>query len=177
MNKSCIICEKIFNTGIKTFERRKCCSRECSNVWKSNLTKGRPKSEEHKVKIGLAHLGKKREPFSKEWLENLSKSHKGKKHSEKHIENLTKNNFVRINSAPHFGNYVNKKAIGHPFADKKGCVKEHRLIMEKHLRRYLTKEECVHHINNIRNDNRIENLQLMKSISAHNKLHAELRKR
>lgn len=45
-------------------------------------------------------------------------------------------------------------------ADGTGCVPEHRLVMARAIGRPLTTGETVHHINAVRGDNRLENLQL-----------------
>jgi hypothetical protein len=66
--------------------------------------------------------------------------------------------------------YVLVLQKNHPHKDKAGYVREHRLIMETVIGRYLSKDEAVHHINGIKDDNRKENLQLL-SISAHCEIH------
>lgn len=61
----------------------------------------------------------------------------------------------------HFG-YVSVWQPDHPKAAH-GRVLEHRLVVEKAIERYLTKDEQVDHINRIKTDNRLENLQLLSA--------------
>lgn len=57
--------------------------------------------------------------------------------------------------------YIYVRAPNHPFADSRGYIREHRLVLEKKLGRYLTKDEVAHHINGLKDDNRPENIELM----------------
>lgn len=78
------------------------------------------------------------------------------------------------------GSYVNKdKGVmimmkNHPrvkhHSNNKKYIGEHVWVMEKHLGRFLTKNEVVHHINGNKGDNRIENLQILTP-SLHKTIH------
>ena len=67
--------------------------------------------------------------------------------------------------------YIYILVKGHPSGDRDGYVSEHRVVMEKKLGRFLLKEEVVNHKNGIRDDNRIENLELFESHSVHMSSH------
>lgn len=102
--------------------------------------------KERANKISKALKGRK---LSKEWKRKIGNAQKGEK------------NHNWKGGIKYSGGYRFIKMPEHPFVMKNGYVAEHRLIMEKSLGRYLKKFEQIHHKNGLKDDNNIENLEIV----------------
>ena len=125
----------------------------------------------YRKKMSEKNKGKKR---SKETCKKISEALKGKILSEQHRKNISKAQMGRVQpkgkESPNWKGgtrmvhgYITIYCPNHPSvvnSDKK-YVREHRLVMEKHLGRYLYHWEEIHHINGIKTDNRLENLKVV----------------
>lgn len=131
--------------------------------------KGKQLSKEHKRKLSLALIGNKRTLGYKQSEET----------NQKHRIAMIGNKYAFKNGKTTIGGYVLLYKPKHPFCNCKRYILEHRLVMEKHLKRYLTREEVIHHkgikypVGSIKNrqDNRLENLRLFPNNSEHQKFH------
>lgn len=92
---------------------------------------------------------------------HLRQGQRPKDFKSKHFQNRTITSY----------GYIIIKKPEHPNSDRQGYVLQHRLVMEKYLGRYLTKIEVVHHRNEIKSDNRIENLFLFPNDELHRGFH------
>ena len=63
--------------------------------------------------------------------------------------------------------YIRIKNRIHPNSDRRGYIREHRLVMSIAIGRAIRKEERIHHINGIKTDNRLSNLICFATESAH----------
>lgn len=135
--------------------------------------KGKKQSIEHIEKVRQSNLGKKRSLLARK---HMSESHIGKPshwsgkkrpglHSDEwkliHKKRMTGENNPNWKGGKKMVNgYVYLYTPKHPFAVH-SYVSEHRLVIEEFLGRYLNSNEIVHHRNAIKDDNRLDNLQVM----------------
>ncbi|HEX2676201.1 MAG TPA: HNH endonuclease [Polyangiales bacterium] len=72
--------------------------------------------------------------------------------------------------------YVFLHSPNHPHADEKGYVEEHRLVAERVHKLLLPREAVVHHLNEIRSDNRPSNLVICPNQAYHIAIHNRMRR-
>ncbi len=152
-------------------------------------------SKEHREKISAALKGRpspnKGKKLSEEWKEkirlNSKKPNLGKKLSEETKRKISLKRRKAIaerkiiipkgRNAPNWkggklkdkNGYIYIHSPNHPHKNGTDYVFEHRLVMESYLGRYLKPKEVVHHINGIKDDNRLENLKLFSCSALHHK--------
>lgn len=143
--------------------------------------KGYKQTTEHIRKRMLNHIGAKR---SLKTRENISKAKIGKKinlslkeYNRRKISWLGKNN-PRWNNGHKIEDhrYILIYMPNHPRKNNNGYVREHILVMEKKLGRFLTKQEVVHHLDCNPKNNDISNLYLFPNQSEHAKYHRMIEK-
>lgn len=192
--KRCKECGKKFfkkdNKNIKRWNKRMYCSFLC--VGKSN--KGSKHSEETRKKIREARAKqiipkesyiKRGKEFRKEkhwnWKGGYPKCldcgkqlyrYASKRCKKCDGKRKRRENHYRWKGGTFKDGYFIKSITGEKGNER---VREHRLIVEKYIGRKLKRFEIIHHINEIKDDNRIENLYLFKSIGKHNGYHHRLR--
>lgn len=122
--------------------------------------KGKKMSKKHRKNLSIAHLGQIAWNKEKKFLQIIGSKH----HNWKGGKILNGKGYIII------------KKRNHPFCNKQGYILEHRFIMEKKIRRFLKKNEIVHHIDQNTLNNNPENLMLFPNHSEHIKHHAYLRR-
>lgn len=163
-----------WNKGIPHSEEAKRKNR-LAHLGKQGYWKGKKLSKKHIEKMRIARKGEHTSPATefkkghipwikgkKGWIKKSPKAYKfpkGKKHP------LYKG---RIKDSH---GYIFILKPNHPFCDNKNYVREHRLVVEKKIKRFLKPTEKCHHLNKIRNDNRPENLMAFISENAHQRFH------
>lgn len=124
------------------------------------------------IKSREAHKGFKGKHHTEETKRKISQAEKGKIITQETRDKIAESRKLKTEGhrKKRRDGYISVYYPTHPKASKSGYVMEHRLIIEKHIGRLLNDDEVVHHINHIKSDNRLNNLQLM-TFKEHAALH------
>ena len=191
MKKHCEYCGKEYETDNITKHRKNVCSHACAdmyNKWNKtpNVSCCICGTEFYVKPSRLKRLKYPNKICCSEKCEAVNRSHfmKGKNNHQYGLKGPLNASFVKEKTIDCFG-YVYVYAPNHPFANKDGRIREHRLIAEQYLltescmvvmngKCYLDPKYDVHHIDENKMNNDPANLIIL-SRSRHISLHNELR--
>lgn len=149
--KQCEVCKKFFDKPYTESSKRWAARRFCALICKNEWSKGKLFAPEKTLfKKGSISV------FKGEKRENIT----GKNHGK-----WKGGRYQRPDG------YIMVLVPGHPYGKGNGYIREHRYVMEQKIGRYLKPTEVVHHLNEIKFDNRIENLELLSGKGEHSSLH------
>lgn len=143
------ITKKLKERGIKTPSREE----SAKQTWKNHTHPWKGRTGADCPKYG--------KPVSEEWRKKMAAVWK------------SNGDRLRVHRKKHTQGYILIYVPDHPCADKCGYVLEHRIVYENHIGRILCDTEIVHHKNGKKDDNRLENLELV-SRAEHAKIHKKL---
>lgn len=142
----------------------KFCSRDCSSaskVGKPSWNIGQPMSAEAKAKLSKANQGRRASPTTEFKPEQMKGESNPRWSGGRYVTTL---GYAMVLMPGHH------RAIG-----RNRYVPEHTLVAERCLGRLLAPGETVHHINEVKDDNRPENLYLFPSQREHKRYHMDVR--
>jgi len=176
--KPCLLCGKDVFYKRANADTRKFCSRQCKNIFQTgkNLIRKIPRTGKT---IICTVCGKE---FYKYTSEIEQRKRRGCEILYCSIECRIKGGYTRARGeeCSWWKGGIQKDRKGylrervytdHPYKQVGGHVMQHRLVMEKHIGRFLLPTESVHHKNGIKDDNRIENLELIATSPHIGKVH------
>jgi hypothetical protein len=183
----CTTCGREFKVSPSRVQTAKYCSKVCADPNRG------PK--EQKVEVICLHCQKPFMTFPSHVERRIYCSHECRYASEEYHRKLKDamgigpdNRNWKGGRTKHSDGYIYLAAPNHPFASN-GYVFEHRLVMEKWLlenapyspclveiegKKYLSPDKVVHHKNETKDDNRIENLEVLSN-EDHSGLHINKR--
>lgn len=91
-------------------------------------------------------------------LPGCDRKHTGHGYCSSHLSRLRRHGDPEVVLRDHGRRWIDEDGYAHI-----GRKREHRMVMEQIIGRPLRREETVHHVNGVRDDNRPENLELWTS--------------